>query len=132
MQLMDFTEMASNGTNLGFLVLPDEALDNASPYKYFKLANYKEDKEKTEKMINNLMKTDSFSNTILSFNTKEDIYASSIGIGALVTFIGLYLGIIFLISCAAILALKELSESSDNKMRYNILRKIGASEEDGK
>ena len=124
-----FYEMASNGTNLGFLVLPDEALDNASPYKYFKLANYKEDKEKTEKMINNLMKTDSFSNTILSFNTKEDIYASSIGIGALVTFIGLYLGIIFLISCAAILALKELSESSDNKMRYNILRKIGASEE---
>ena len=36
----------------------------------------------------------------------------------MVTFIGLYLGIIFLISSAAILGLKELSESSDNKERF--------------
>ena len=38
------------------------------------------------------------------------------------------MGIIFLISSAAILALKELSESSDNKERFRILRKIGADE----
>ena len=37
-------------------------------------------------------------------------------------------GIIFLISGAAILALKELSESSDNIQRYEILRKIGTDE----
>ena len=43
----------------------------------------------------------------------------------MVTFVGLYLGIIFLISSAAILALKELSESTDNKERFNMLRKIG-------
>ena len=48
----------------------------------------------------------------------------------LVTFIGLYLGIIFLISCAAILALKELSESSDNFIRFEMLRKIGVDEKD--
>lgn len=46
----------------------------------------------------------------------------------LVTFIGLYLGVIFLISCAAILALRELSESSDNKVRYQMLRRFGADE----
>ena len=45
----------------------------------------------------------------------------------MITFIGLYLGIIFLISSAALLALKELSESTDNIMRYSVLRKIGAS-----
>ena len=49
-------------------------------------------------------------------------------LGAMVTFIGLYLGIIFLISSAAILALKELSESTDNKERYAMLRKIGTDE----
>lgn len=43
----------------------------------------------------------------------------------MVVFLGLYLGIVFLISSGAILALKELSESSDNKERYDILRKIG-------
>ncbi|MDD6244586.1 MAG: hypothetical protein PUB03_02865 [bacterium] len=57
--------MASNDTNLAFIVLLDEVIENK------------------EKMIDNLIKTDSFSNTILSFNTKEEIYASSIG--ALVT-----------------------------------------------
>ena len=46
----------------------------------------------------------------------------------MVTFIGLYLGIIFLISSAAILALKELSESADNKERFRMLRKLGADE----
>ena len=46
----------------------------------------------------------------------------------MVTFIGLYLGVIFLISSAAILGLKELSESSDNKQRFRMLRKIGTDE----
>ena len=55
-------------------------------------------------------------------------YEASKGIGSIVTFIGLYLGVIFLISCAAILALKQLSESADNKERYDILRKIGTDE----
>ena len=48
----------------------------------------------------------------------------------MITFIGLYLGIIFLISSAAILALKELSESADNRQRYDMLRKIGVDEKD--
>ena len=44
------------------------------------------------------------------------------------TFIALYLGIIFLISSAAILALRELSDSADNKERYGMLRKLGVDE----
>ena len=35
---------------------------------------------------------------------------------------------IFLIASSAILALKQLTESSDNKQRYTILRKIGCDE----
>ena len=38
------------------------------------------------------------------------------------------MGIIFLIASSAILALKQLTESSDNKQRYTILRKIGCDE----
>lgn len=66
--------------------------------------------------------------TTLTAISKISIYEASVGLGAMVTFIGLYLGIIFLISSAAILALKELSESSDNKERYMILRRIGTDE----
>ncbi len=64
----------------------------------------------------------------LLINTKIDIIAVSGGISAAVTFVSIYLGIIFLICSAAILALKELSDSSDNKERYAMLRKIGADE----
>jgi len=59
--------------------------------------------------------------------TKQDVIDNNVGTSALVTFVGLYLGIIFLISSAAVLALKELSESSDNRAKYTVLRKIGAS-----
>ena len=59
--------------------------------------------------------------------TKQDIIDNNVGTSALVTFIGLYLGIIFLISSAAVLALKELSESNDNARKYETLRRIGAS-----
>lgn len=70
----------------------------------------------------------SYSSDVLLINTRIQIYTSSIGMGAMVIFIGLYIGIVFLISCAAILALKELSQSIDNKEKYQTLRKIGVDE----
>lgn len=60
--------------------------------------------------------------------TKIVIIQSSVGVASIVTFIAIYLGIIFLIASAAILALKQLTESSDNKQRYLVLRKIGCDE----
>lgn len=60
--------------------------------------------------------------------SRQSLIDNNVGTSALVTFVGLYLGIIFLISSAAVLALKELSESSDNRAKYTVLRKIGASE----
>ena len=66
----------------------------------------------------------------LSLDTKLDIAMATIGLGAIVTFLGLYLGLVFLISCAAILALKALSESVDQIPKYQILRKIGAEEKE--
>ena len=62
-----------------------------------------------------------------SFMTKLLIHTASIGMQAIATFVGFYLGIIFLISSAAILALKQLSESSDNIEKYAALRRLGAS-----
>ena len=60
--------------------------------------------------------------------TKISIIQSSVGLATIITFIAIYLGIIFLIASSAILALKQLTDSSDNKQRYSILRKIGCDE----
>ena len=49
-------------------------------------------------------------------------------LATIIIFIAIYLGVIFLIASSAILALKQLTESSDNKQRYTILRKIGCDE----
>lgn len=121
-------ELSGSATNTGVIILPDNALE-ISPYKNILAANYqadtKEEKENVEDIVSTIINNHFNKDTLLSYNTKIDIYASSIGLGAMVTFVGLYLGIIFLISSAAILALKELSESTDNKERFNMLRKIG-------
>ena len=127
-----FIELSGSATNTGVIILPDNALEGIHPYKNVLAANYqadtKEEKENVEDIVSTIINNHFNKDTLLSYNTKIDIYASSIGLGAMVTFVGLYLGIIFLISSAAILALKELSESTDNKERFNMLRKIGTDE----
>ncbi len=45
-----------------------------------------------------------------------------------ILFIALYVGMVFLLACAAVLGLKQLSDSADNKVRYTTLRQIGCSE----
>lgn len=125
-------ELSGSATNTGVIILPDNALEGIHPYKNILAANYqadtKEEKENVEDIVSTIINNHFNKDTLLSHNTKIDIYESSIGLGAMVTFVGLYLGIIFLISSAAILALKELSESTDNKERFNMLRKIGTDE----
>ena len=61
-------------------------------------------------------------------SSRISIIESSKGLSTIITFIAIYLGVIFLIASSAILALKELSEHSDNRERYAILRKIGVDE----
>lgn len=127
-----FIEISSNHINDGIFIVPDEAVLSLDLNGKGMIANFNtESKEKAKKINEELHQFAEKTWDITSYttiNTKLDIAESSIGLGALVTFIGLYLGIIFLISSAAILALKELSESSDNKERFRMLRKIGTDE----
>lgn len=58
--------------------------------------------------------------------TREMIKDVSAGTSAIISFVGIYLGIVFLLTSAAILALQQLSEAADNRYRYNILQKVGA------
>ncbi|MBU3135360.1 FtsX-like permease family protein [Clostridium gasigenes] len=71
-----------------------------------------------------------FGNGIENFitgETKEDMCTSTIGLTNIMLFVGIYIGIIFLISSMTVLALQQLSEASDSIERYKALRKIGVS-----
>ena len=123
-----FYEMGSQETEAGFIVLPDNAL-NEQKIRNQIIADYNGNPDDIESTINSITKNNQFYIDYgITINTKKDIREASIGLGVVVTFLGLYLGIIFLISCAAILALKELSESSDNVEKFKMLRRIGVDE----
>ena len=83
--------------------------------------------EEAQKAVSSDRKADRPSGVAIYFYTKLLVKAASVGMQAIATFVGFYLGIIFLISSAAILALKQLSESSDNTEKYAALRRLGAS-----
>lgn len=120
---------SANHINTGVIIVPDDAVNENMKTINILSGNYIDnDKENAEALVLDLENNPYIKNTNLNFSTKISIYEASVGLGAIVTFIGLYLGIIFLMSSAAILALKELSESSDNKERYAMLRKIGTDE----
>lgn len=127
-----FLEISNSHVNDGIFIVPDDAVSNLSVEKEYLYANYKADTDEGKQEIEDLLlsKSDALENieSTLVASTRLSIYEGSVSLGALVTFIGLYLGVIFLISSAAILALKELSEATENKERFKMLRKIGADE----
>ncbi len=127
-----FIELSSQHINSGLIIVPDNIVSDEYIALNMIVANYdassKKEKQAIEQKITDALTYEKYNNASINFNTKIDILEASIGLGALVTFIGLYLGIIFLMASAAILALKELSESSDNKERFRMIRKLGADE----
>ena len=128
-----FVEISSSHINSGIIVVPDDIVEEDNIAYNSIIGNYytddldeqKEIQEQIKNLVNNPLSAEYCLPTV---NSKSDISEASIGIGALVTFLGLYLGIVFLIASVAILALKELTESTDNKERYKMLRKLGADE----
>lgn len=121
-----FLSMQSSHMCMGVYIVPDEAVSNFIPADSYLVGNYAANDQDTRNEVDEKMH--SYSSDVLLINTRIQISSSSVSMGAMVIFIGLYIGIVFLISCAAILALKELSQSIDNKGKYQILRNVGVDE----
>lgn len=132
-----FIMMSTSHMNTGIILVPDSCnLTDDMKEKQLLVANYNvetdEEKQEIEKLFtssNSGFVQNLESNGIdIDGLTKIALMEASVGIATIVTFIAIYLGVIFLIASSAILALKQLTDSSDNKQRYTILRKIGCDE----
>jgi len=131
-----FIEMSTSHTNAGIILVPDSCnLKDENREKQILAANYNDEtdegKEEIEKEFvdgSTLVKKLTEQGINIDGQTKITIIQSSVGLATIITFIAIYLGIIFLIASSAILALKQLTDSSDNRQRYLILRKIGCDE----
>lgn len=126
---------ATSNDNSGLIIIPDEfKITGENYYTTRAIAKYKpgQDSREVDRILedtwNRGLDGEKAKEVKFWVETRQSVIDDGIGLGAMVTFIGLYLGMIFLISSAAVLALKELSESSDNRQKFTMLRKIGASE----
>ena len=132
-----FYMISTSHTNIGIVLVSDDFdLKDEWKEQEFLAANFNTDSEEEKEELN-LAFSDTNSTFYKNLDEKEitldgmtkiSIMEASKGVASMVIFIAIYLGIIFLIASAAILALKQLTESSDNKYRYTILRKIGCDE----
>ena len=124
-----FIMISANPSNLGFFVVDDSIIKSENKNWQMLVGNYSTEDETTIEVIENKISNYTPGFAVMK-NTKLEIKEAAVGISVIVTFIGLYLGIIFLISSSAILALKELSDCIDDKNKYRVLRQIGADEKE--
>ena len=115
------------------LIINDDFDENISLSNAYMDVNYKNSNEEAiqkdiENTFKNLKNNDELRSLPILSYTKQDVYNESKGVSTTILYVGLYLGIIFLIASAAVLALQQLSEASDSSDRYKALKKIGATE----
>ena len=132
-----FIMISTSHTNGGIVLVPDSCnLTEDMKEQSLLAANYNTDSEDEKERIDEMLaeRDSEVAKKMLENGVQVDgltkivVISSSVGVATIITFIAIYLGIIFLIASSAILALKQLTESSDNKQRYRILRRIGADE----
>ena len=143
-----FVSLAIDYENLGIIVVPDSVVAGRETYSDNLVGRHgiadKAEKNKLERKILGEVK-DAISlwteklalehdgssvYVYLWAVAKSEMLTATTGMSAIITFLGLYIGLVFLIACGALLALKELSGAVDSLTRYEMLRKIGAEEKD--
>ncbi|GHU68054.1 hypothetical protein AGMMS49983_20150 [Clostridia bacterium] len=62
----------------------------------------------------------------LSWGVRDLSDETAVSVG--IAYMSVYIGIVFLLACASVLAIMQLSEASDNQTRYALLSKLGAPE----
>ncbi len=138
-----FFEMDNERCFVGMYILPDDApLRENMIYKKLFVANYAAGREEeAEAYFSSEEYTERINRDFregldqgkaayaLDARTRQGIWSSDRVLSvALPVFVGLYLGIIFLITGAAVLSLKELSRTVEMKERYRILHQLGTEE----
>lgn len=129
-KLIDNTLSTESATQIIFnVIVPDNAVNGLRIDQAFLDIQYGNEKDKSQQYYSEFFKNNNnFKDAYLRLSTKIEALGAMNASTALILYIALYLGIIFLISSAAVLALQQLSEASDSADRYNSLRRIGAPE----
>lgn len=141
----EFILMSGMSADMGAVIVPDAVVDSESSglecSSTLVIADYNAETEEGKADIDTKLKTalgeisDRASNgeleegeTGVRLSTKTEIKEASVGTSVITVFLVLYIGIVFVVACAAIIALKVMSDSLDSVQKFRILSRIGAGE----
>lgn len=128
----------SGGRTTGVLVVPDDAVPtNEMPRQTYLNVSYNGTREDVEPHFNEALdqayggvlytQDDGvFPWPVFSYTTAASTLAEASGTTVMVSYLAIYIGFVLLVSCAAVLALQQLSEAADNVGRYRLLLELGA------
>lgn len=115
-----------NGSNYATIIVADEWMQMLSPREAILNVNCKgkESALKFEEAIEIEMSRD-MSDNHYYYVSRAKLMADAMGNKALFSYLSIYLGMVFMITCVAILAIQQLTEAADNKSRFCMLKKLG-------
>ena len=114
--------------NICTFVVNDNLVNGLNSISTYLNVNYKGDKESSEEKVTEMVEANSIGdNSSLYYISKMGVESTTAGLGAMVSYLAIYMGVIFLITSAAVLT-QQLCESPDNVYRYELLKKVGVDE----
>lgn len=123
-------ETTSFPTNTGVLVVPDDAIPDGAvlTQQLFDVQCPSDEAERAFADACEAVANSAEPSTwpITMTQSRLDVIEQSGSLSTIVAYLAIYLGLVLTIACAAILAIQQLSEASDNARRYGLLRKLGA------
>ena len=123
-------ETTSFPTNTGALVVPDDAVpaDVLTMGSLYDVQCASVDDERAFVAACEAIEAsdDPLTWPITMTQGRQDVVEQSASLSTIVAYLAIYLGFVLTVACAAILAIQQLSEASDNARRYGMLRKLGA------
>ena len=122
-----------NSDSIFTLIVPDNLVNGLEPSGEGLNLNFSgSNKEEAKQNLTKIFEDPAFSNNKgekgsyrIYGITREMAYDASRGLSAIILFIAVYMGIVFLLASAAVLALQQLSQCNESIERYRALRKIG-------
>lgn len=124
-----------NTNNIFSIIVPDDFCSNlTSDSEYININYVDKDQESKREEVNKILEKytklqgETEGNDVdLTAVSREIAYDSNVGMSTIILFVAIYIGIVFLLSSAVVLAIQQLAQCNESMERYEVLRKIGAS-----
>ena len=115
------------GLNPGAIVVKDEVIpEQAIPFQINFLINNLDDKEVAYEDIT--FNESIFPYELMTISSQKALYNQAVGLMAIISYLSIFIGIVMIMACGAIISIQQLSFAVDSKENYRMLDRLGCSE----